>query len=92
MAAVTNPTTRRIGLSVETVGAPKVEKRIVIMEDGDAWKPLLQSDLGIVLRKGPATRTWEVLPGMVISYQPVPIETDAMEELVSAGKELAKLL
>jgi hypothetical protein len=63
-----------------------------MVDDDQAWARLLEGEFGARLSREPSTRSWDVLPDLLVGYQPAPIAEGRIAELVSAGKELSKML
>ncbi len=63
-----------------------------IVEDADEWKPTLAGPVGQWLADQPRDRTWEVLPGLIVGYQPGMLQVDELEAMTVATGALARQL
>ena len=64
-------------------------KLVAIVEDEEAWRRRLVSDLARWFIDQPPSRSWEILPGLVVGYEPGRPEEKAMVELEAATRALA---
>jgi len=92
IAAAMRPAYRRLAIGTNGTNAERNGVPIAVVEDEIAWSRLLEGEVGARLRRQPSARSWEVLPDLLVGYQPAPVSVELVGELVSAGKELAKLL
>ncbi|MFQ5424147.1 MAG: hypothetical protein ACE5F9_09225 [Phycisphaerae bacterium] len=65
---------------------------LAIVDDADVWAERLRGDVGRWLAQQPAERTWEIVPGYVVAYEPGRLRDDALDTLGSASAELERLL
>ena len=89
LRAAAHATSRRT-LPVNGVGAPG--ERIAIVEDAEGWRRRLKSTVGSWLKGQPSERSWELLPGWIVGYEPGSAEGQPLMALTAATKELAELL
>ena len=65
---------------------------VMLAEDPVEWKDLPATELGKRLGKESSNRSWEVLPGCLLCFEPVPGDESQVSELASAAKEIARFL
>lgn len=65
---------------------------LVIVEDEEAWRALLDRKLGQWLNRQPPSRSWEVLPEYVVGYDPGSPGESAMMDLASEAQALCSML
>lgn len=63
-----------------------------IVFDEEEWRRRLVGDLAGWLLDQPPTRCWEILPGLVVGYEPGRPDEKAIVELEAATRALARLL
>ena len=87
-----------VGAEIATAagqGSPAEESRqadqplLAIVENEEEWRGLFSGDLASWLTRQPANRSWEILPGCIIGYEPGSSEEEAFAELESALEQLA---
>lgn len=89
---VTGPTSRELPLPKRSHASPSEARQVAIVEDEVAWHDRLQAGLGQWIADQPPERSWEVLPGWVIAYQPGVLQADALAELSQAVEQMAQRL
>lgn len=62
--------------------------RIASVDDPEEWAVRLAGGLGDWFSQQPLERTWEILPGFIVGYEPRVRRDDALVRLVEAGAEL----
>lgn len=90
LAAACHSTFRTIVLGAE--GCDEDRAVIAAVEDETAWSAVRRREVGARLSGQPRERSWEVHFDRIIGYQPVPLPDDAVADLVSTTKELAKMI
>ena len=69
-----------------------IDQMLAIVEDPEAWQPRLDGKLGGWLRTQPPDRSWELIPGWVVGYEPGSAEGPPLLTLATATQKLARLL
>jgi hypothetical protein len=90
IAAATGTSTHALAVEPGMSSPRSAGARVAIVEDTEEWAPCLQGPPGEWLANQPAQRTWEILPGFIVGYEPGRLREDALAELAAAGKELAE--
>ena len=92
IAAAMQPGYERIAPADSSKVDTTNSQRIALVEDGEAWRKSLNEELGRRLAAEPMQRSWQVLTGSLVGFEPAPIGDAGVTELASAGKEIARLL
>ena len=92
IAAATGASTQVLAVKSGLSSPRSTGARVAIVEDADTWARRLQGRPGDWLANQPAERTWEILPGFIVGYEPGRLQEDALARLAAAGKELAQAL
>lgn len=64
------------------------KRRVAVVRDDTEWAARLDGDVGRWLGSQPSNRSWEVMPGYVVGYQPGPLNDAGLADLAEAGAEL----
>jgi hypothetical protein len=83
--------TRRLTIASPTQSDASDGSLIVTVDDANEWEQRLPK-LRAWLLAQPPTRSWEVLPGRVIGYEPGGFDEQRLGELESACRDLAARL
>ncbi|MFQ5411129.1 MAG: hypothetical protein ACE5EC_02490 [Phycisphaerae bacterium] len=63
---------------------------VALVEDREEWRARLDAGLGAWFRAQPRKRSWQVLPGLIVGFEPGPFLEDCMEALAEATRQLAE--
>ncbi len=91
-ATVQGPACHAVPFSSTPSSDSQEAGNIAIVEDPELWRSILAGPVGRWLADQPRDRTWEILPGLVVGYQPGEIQADKLEALTLTAGELAKQL
>ena len=92
IAAAGTPTAHRIALAEGEHVEDVDQGRTAVVEDRQAWEKWLRPEVRAWLGRQPPERSWEVLPGLLIGYEPGGVRETDLAELSEAAKEFASLL
>lgn len=89
-AAVRGPTAVELPLPRDD-GEP-ASGLVVVVQDVEAWQSCLDGGLGRWMRRQPAERSWEVLPGLIVGHEPGGFTAGGLTSLAAAAIELRSWL
>jgi len=90
LAAASHPAFRRIAVGSAPVNGNGA--RMAVVDDEEAWHATLSRQMGNRLTSEPKGRSWEVLPDLLVGYQASPVADKIVGDLVSAAKEISKMV
>lgn len=92
LATTAAPVAHEFPLCDDPTGDPGSPKLTAVVEDREAWAGRLSGGVRDWLIRQPQERTWEILPGMIVGYEPGAFLEARVGDLAAAARELAVLL
>jgi hypothetical protein len=92
MAAAWYPTHRELPISKPDQSEAGCQSRVAIVDDPDEWNVRLQGGLRAWFAAQPLERSWDIIPGYVVGYQPGRAQDEIAAELAQSARELARRL
>lgn len=88
LATTASPVAHRIPLDGGGERSPSNGTLTAVAENFEEWSGRLSGDLGAWFLSQPADRSWEILPGLIVGYEPGPFDDKAMEALATDAAQL----
>ncbi len=88
LATTASPVAHRIPLGATAESSASIGTLTAVAEDFEEWDARLRGKLEAWFLSQPADRSWEILPGLIVGYEPGPLEAEAMEALAEDAAHL----
>ncbi len=92
LATTASPVAHRIPLGDRAEASASSGALMAVAEDAEEWTARLNGELQAWFQSQPADRSWEILPGLIVGYEPGPLEGEAMEALAEDAVQLVSHL